>query len=85
MECMDEDRMDPWDLKSLQSHPHLSLKGLGDHGSPQEQKEANATPIFKKDRKGTRDWELLGKLMEQLVLEIILEHTFSSLNFSEGT
>lgn len=85
MECRDENGMEPWDLMSLQSHSHLSLKGLGDCGSPQEQKEANSTPVFKKHRKATQDREFPGKLMEQLILGISLEHTSSSLNFSEGT
>lgn len=51
-ECMDEDGMDPWEVMPLQGHPHLSLKGHGDHGSSQEQEEPNATPVIRKDRKG---------------------------------
>lgn len=77
--------MDPWELTAQQGHPHLSSKSPGDHGSSQKQKEANATPAFKKDRKGTQDREFLGKMMDQLILEVVLEYVFSSLNFSEGT
>lgn len=66
----------------IQIHLHLSLKGRGDHGSSQEQKEQ--MPLLS-SRSTERDKEFLGKLMEQLILKIILEHTFSSLNFLEGT